>query len=183
MDTNDDSDDDSADFDAQVKQVLADGGRDEALRRAYPYRDVAVHTPDTVTAVSAYTGYTGLVLEQQGWRMLFPAQPTLRGAHAGLARVLRMRADEQPGDAGAPWEQAAARVESLREGQVVLDGLVFRIGRVEQTLVLTEYGPQPPLAGDKVFPAAFDERYLDDDEDDGYGADDSVEDDGSDGPE
>ncbi|MDH6114383.1 hypothetical protein P3T36_000784 [Kitasatospora sp. MAP12-15] len=152
MDANDDGS--VEDFEAQVSEVLASGERDELLRRAHPYTGSSTEWVDSLTA---YTGYSGLVLEESGWRMLFPAQVTLEEAHLALALVLRNRS-AKAGPGAARWEQAAVAVEALEQGQVVLDGQLFRIARIEQTLLLAAHGPQPPLPSDRVFPAAFDER-------------------------
>ncbi|MFI6444186.1 DUF5954 family protein [Kitasatospora sp. NPDC050543] len=144
--------------DSAVKRLVADAEKDERLRRQYPYSAGGPYGADTVTA---YTAYSGFALEDRGWRMLFPAQPTLAEAHDGLARVLRNWAPAA--GKGAPrWEQAATDIEEQREGQVVLDGVVLRVARVEQLLVLTDHGPQPPLPSDRIFPQTYDERLPDD---------------------
>ncbi|WP_328315919.1 DUF5954 family protein [Streptomyces sp. NBC_00388] len=139
-------------FDEEARQVLATGAREERLRRRYPIESTSFER----TRMAPYTAYAAMVLEGAGWRQMFPAQPSEDEARLDLAAVLRSTT-EHPQVEAVRYAQAADAVENGAD-QVVLGERVYRIVRVEQTVVMTEYGPEPPQGTDSPFPEEFDDR-------------------------
>ncbi|QXE38571.1 MULTISPECIES: DUF5954 family protein [Streptomyces] len=147
--------DDTADGvfdDAAARRLLELGQREEALRRAFP-----VDGPDTDRmSVAHYTGYSAMLHEDRGWRQLFPAVQAEEEARADLRDVLRLRA----ASAGelAPRFTRAAEAVARGEDQVIIGEDVYRVVRIEQTVIMTAHGPQTPRPHDREFPEVFDER-------------------------
>ncbi|MEV4969656.1 DUF5954 family protein [Streptomyces scopuliridis] len=138
--------------DAAARRLLELGQREEALRRKFP-----VNGPDWErTSVSHYTAYSAMLHEDGGWRQLFPAVPAEEEARTDLRDVLRVRAV----DAGelAPRFTRAAEAVVRGEDQVIIGGDVYRVVRIEQTIIMTGHGPQPPQPRDQEFPEVLDER-------------------------
>ncbi|WP_250300179.1 DUF5954 family protein [Streptomyces sp. A 4/2] len=138
-------------FDEEARQVLAVGAREEKLRRRYPIESTSFER----TRMAPYTAYAAMVLEGAGWRQMFPAQPSEDEARLDLAAVLRQLTAHAP--AGARYAQAAEAVENGAD-QIIIGERVYRIVRVEQTVIMTEYGPEPPQGTDSPFPEEFDDR-------------------------
>ncbi|WP_328540226.1 DUF5954 family protein [Streptomyces sp. NBC_00344] len=139
-------------FEEEARQVLAAGAREEKLRRRYPIEPRSFER----TRMGPYTAYAAMVLEGSGWRQMFPAQPSEDEARLDLAAVLRDTTAHPHVGAGR-YAQAADAVENGAD-QVILGECVYRIVRVEQTVIMTEYGPEPPQATDRPFPEEFDDR-------------------------
>lgn len=129
------------------------GEQEEKLRREYPLSATSWER----TSQSHYTAYTAMVLEDRGWRMMFPAQPTLEEAELPLADILRRLADHDS-ELREHCLQASEAVVNGGELQIIIGSSVYRLARVEQTLILTGHGPEPPREGDRPFPEEFDDR-------------------------
>lgn len=143
-------------FDEAVGQILSVGEQEEALRCEYPLAEASWER----TSQSHYTAYTAMALEDRGWRMMFPAQPTMEEAEAALADILR-RLAANADDMRERYLRAAQAVADGEELQIIIGGSVYRLARVEQTLILTGHGPEPPRPGDRPFPEEFDDRRPD----------------------
>ncbi|MEV8566216.1 DUF5954 family protein [Streptomyces sp. NPDC051322] len=139
-------------FEEEARHVLAVGAREEKLRRRYPIESRSFER----TRMGPYTAYAAMVLEGTGWRQMFPAQPSEDEARLDLAAVLR-RSTAHPHVGPGRYAQAADAVENGAD-QVVLGENVYRVVRVEQSVIMTEYGPEPPQATDRPFPEEFDDR-------------------------
>lgn len=146
----------SDEFDEALGKVLSVGEQEEALRRQHPLTDASLDR----TSQAHYTAYTAMVLEDQGWRMMFPALPTLEEAESALADILR-RLAASAGDLAERYLRAAETLDEGGDLQIIIGCSVYRLARVEQTLILTENGPEPPRPGDRIFPPEFDDRHLD----------------------
>ena len=120
-------------------------------------RTLTAPSPVERTAPSAYTAYAAMVLEDRGWRQMFPALPTEKGARHGLAEIFRGQAVWNPAW-GDRYLEVADEIQSEAADQVILGGGVYRIVRIEQTVVMTEYGPESPKPTDQEFPAELDDR-------------------------
>ncbi|MFD5030390.1 DUF5954 family protein [Streptomyces sp. NPDC058220] len=138
--------------DAAARRLLELGQREEALRRKYPVDGPVWER----MSVSHYTAYAAMLHEDRGWRQLFPAVPAEDEARMDLRDVLRVRAADG-GELGPRFARAADAV-AHGEDQVIIGGDVYRMVRVEQTIIMTGHGPQPPQPRDQEFPEVLDER-------------------------
>lgn len=143
---------DEAFDDAAARRLLELGQREEALRREFPVDGPVWER----TAVSHYTAYAAMLHEDRGWRQLFPALPTEDEARTDLRDVLRVRAL----DGGELSSRFARAAEAVAEGedQVIIGDDVYRLVRVEETVIMTDHGPQTPQRHDREFPEMLDER-------------------------
>ncbi|MFI5756723.1 DUF5954 family protein [Streptomyces sp. NPDC051569] len=138
--------------DAAARRLLELGEREEALRRKFPVEGPVWER----MSVSHYTAYAAMLHEDRGWRQLFPAVPVEDEARTDLRDVLRVRATDA-GELGPRFVRAAASIED-GENQVIIGDDVYRLVRVEQTIIMTGTGPQTPQARDQEFPDVLDER-------------------------
>ncbi|OEV03753.1 hypothetical protein AN219_37935 [Streptomyces nanshensis] len=146
----------SDNFAEAVGKVLSLGEQEEALRREYPLTEACWER----TSQSHYTAYTAMALEDRGWRMMFPAQATLEEAEAALADILR-RLAVGAGELQERYLRAAQAIADGGELQIIIGPRMYRLARVEQTLILTGHGPEAPRPGDRPFPEEFDDRRPD----------------------
>ncbi|MGW0731872.1 DUF5954 family protein [Streptomyces sp. NPDC002851] len=153
-DTSQGDDEDAAAFDSEAQQLLADGEREEELRRKYPSDTSRAFEH---TSMSHYTAYAAMVLEDKGWRQMFPALPTEDAARHDLSGVLRNLALRSPARQDR-YLRAADEIQSYETDQAIIGDAMYRIARIEQTIVMTEYGPEPPKPTDREFPEEFDDR-------------------------
>ncbi|GAA1190415.1 hypothetical protein GCM10009654_54860 [Streptomyces hebeiensis] len=152
MSTNSEEAADDVFDEAAARRLLELGEREEALRREFPVSGPVWER----TAISHYTAYAAMVHEDEGWRQLFPALPAEEEARLDLRDVLRVRAADG-GELGPRFARAAEAVVD-GEDQVIIGDDVYRLVRVEQTVIMTDHGPQTPLPGDREFPEMLDER-------------------------
>ncbi|MEW1720409.1 DUF5954 family protein [Streptomyces sp. NPDC093109] len=137
---------------AAARRLLELGQREEALRKEF-----SLDGPDwDRMSVSHYTAYSAMLHEDRGWRQLFPAVPLVAEARADLRDVLLVRA-EIGGELGPRYARAAEAVVRGAD-QVIIADDVFRVVRIEQTVIMTGHGPQPPQPRDREFPDLLDER-------------------------
>ncbi|MFD7896815.1 DUF5954 family protein [Streptomyces sp. NPDC059743] len=137
---------------AAARRLLELGAREEALRRAFP-----VDGPDVdPVSIAHYTGYAAMLHEDRGWRQLFPAVAAEEEARLDLRDVLLVRA-ANGGELGRRFARAAEAV-ARGEDQVIIGEDVYRVVRIEQTVIMTAHGPQPPRPHDQEFPEVLDER-------------------------
>lgn len=142
-------------LDDELATLFAEASQEDALWRRYPVQGGLEQA-----RVSHCTAYSAMVLEPKGWRQMFPALPDAWDARDSLADILRGLARRHPQRA-VRLEEAAAEITDGAD-QVVLGSLVYRVVRVEQTVVMTEYGPQAPRPDDRSFPEELDDRNADD---------------------
>ncbi|WP_330177378.1 DUF5954 family protein [Streptomyces sp. NBC_01498] len=143
---------DDAFDDVAAQRLLEVGRREEELREEFRLDG---HEYDRMS-VSYYTAYAAMIHEDRGWRQLFPAVPSEEEARLDLGAILRVRGTERP-EFTSRFERAADAVER-GDDQVIISEDVFRVVRVEQTVIMTSHGPQPPRAGDLEFAEELDER-------------------------
>ncbi|MFF5565674.1 DUF5954 family protein [Streptomyces sp. NPDC012623] len=137
---------------AAAQRLLELGRREEELRKEF-----RLEGPDWERmSVSHYTAYSAMLHEDDGWRQLFPAVAILEEARTDLRDVLLLRAAEA-GDLGPRYARAAEAVAG-GEDQVIIGEDVYRVVRIEQTVIMTGHGPQPPQPRDQEFPEVLDER-------------------------
>ncbi|MEV7422737.1 DUF5954 family protein [Streptomyces sp. NPDC091212] len=138
--------------DVAARRLLELGRREEELRKEF-----RLDGPDWERmSVSPYTAYSAMLYEDRGWRQLFPAVPAEEEARTDLRDVLLVRA-AGAGELGPRYARAAEAVAG-GEDQVIVGDDVYRVVRVEQTVIMTGRGPQPPQPRDQEFPDVLDER-------------------------